>query len=130
MSWKLGVCHESSSDHRKWEKMRYGFFWLSLGTYKFCRKLQNLGQIWGINTLTKLLWKKLKYVMVVLKASYFLSHKESSLNFSVGKLCVRDYSSPQHYKIILSHDLWHSAISLAFQSILIFPPIFLLVGVC
>ena len=42
-NWVSGeeYCHESCGDHRKWEKMRYGFFWLSWGTYS--RKLQNSG---------------------------------------------------------------------------------------
>ena len=49
--------------------------------------------------------------------------------FLSGKTVCQRLCSPQYYKIILSHDLWHSTILLAFQSILIFPPSFLLMSV-
>ena len=51
--------------------------------------------------------------------------------FLSGNTVCQGLYSPQHYKInfFLSHDLWHSAILLAFRSILIFSPNCLLMSV-
>ena len=59
-------CHEHCGDHRKWEKIRYGFFdcpgELAVGNNK----------ILGINTLAKITLKKVEISMVALKESCFL----------------------------------------------------------
>ena len=88
-------------------------------------------KILGINTLAKLTLNEVEISYGSPKRIFFLIKPLGKFpKFLSGKTVCQGLYSPQHYKIILSHDLWHSAISLAFQSILIFPPIFLLVGVC